>query len=68
MNKPIIRQCWLNTETGEFSNSWLKGEFETTVQSILKENKAEIGDTWKLIEYIVPNDEKFEFMDCMGLR
>lgn len=68
LGKPVVRQCWLNIETGEFSKSWFKGEFGTTVESILSDNNCGIKDTWKLIEYSVLNDKDFEFMDCMRLR
>ncbi|MBF84525.1 MAG: hypothetical protein CL489_08630 [Acidobacteria bacterium] len=66
LGKPVVRQCWLNIETGEFSKSWFKGEFGNTVESILSDNSIDIK--WKLIEYSVLNDKDFEFMDCMRLR
>lgn len=54
------KQVWYNVETGTFSNSWLKEDHDMSIENQADKSK------WKLIEYIVPNDEDFEL--CFGMQ
>jgi hypothetical protein len=58
-----MKQVWLNLNTGEFSNSWQKDEFDMYSE---KHRMAEYNG-WKLIEYTCPNDPNFEFYDQMKI-
>lgn len=58
------RQCWLNINTGEFSNSW-KPE-EVCVNELIED--ADPNSGWKLIEFECLNDQEFEFSIHMKLR
>jgi hypothetical protein len=59
--------CWLNLNTGKFSNSW---DEESHKQWGPKENDfadAREGG-WKLIEYTCLNDDTFQFYNQMKLK
>lgn len=64
---------WLNTMTGEFSNSWFEGEFSTKLEDLLEmhndsKKSEEENKCWKLIEYFCHTDHDFEFSQLMRLR
>lgn len=63
---PTVKQVWLNMNTGEFSNSWVKGEDEF-IQNVINERLDKQPNGWKLIEYICPNDDSFEFFNLMQI-
>ena len=57
---------WLNIETGEFSNSWTNGEYDTDKEELL--NNTDSNSRWKLIEFECLTDEDFEFSHFMRIR
>ena len=60
------RYVWLNTATGEFSNSW---DEELMRRGLTEDNiKVATERGWKLIEYTCLNDKSFEFYNQMKLR
>lgn len=63
------RQVWLNLQTGEFSNSWLKESLsEGTLEFVMNQSKEPELSHWKLIEYECLSDQDFEFCNLMKLR
>lgn len=64
-----MKYCWLNIETGEFSNSWDHVSHDELgvdlVERIINHHKS---DCWKLIKFECLTDEKFEFTIHMKLR
>lgn len=70
-----IRQVWLNTQDGSFSNSWRSDDIGASTQDYLIKSHKEVvadkpieGKCWKLIEYRCPTDAEFEFYPQMKLR
>lgn len=60
-----IRYCWLNMNTGEFSNSWDEETHKKYVAADMIDMPEATG--WKLIKYSCVNDEKFEFYNMMQI-
>ena len=64
-----MKQVWLNTNTGEFSNSWDKPEENDYLHNLLLETRLQANDDgWKLIEYTCLNDNDFKFYNMMKLK
>lgn len=66
-----MKQVWLNTKTGQFSNSWEPDTMISTERLIQDQKEiSEIdGDNcWKLIQYECLTDPDFEFYNQMKLR
>lgn len=78
------KYVWLNTVTGEFSNSFeakdlgmVNGKLEGFIKEALEESKKEIEENkgilsektaYKLIKYECLNDDNFDFNNYMKLR
>lgn len=60
-----IRYCWLNMNTGKFSNSWGEDEQTKYFNAGLMDVANNTG--WKLIKYSCVNDTKFEFYEMMQI-
>lgn len=63
--KEEYKYCWLNTITGEFSNTW--NEEEHQKYNPLNIN-GHINTEWKLIKFQCLTDESFEFTKYMKLK
>mgnify|MGYP001591353984 CR=1 FL=1 len=64
-----MKRVWLNINTGEFSNSWQKGEPTDILLNSWEDHLTEAAKTgWKLIEYKCVNDPDFELYKAMKLR
>ncbi len=59
MSEVVTKQVWLNLNTGQFSNSWYKSEFDVSADQSMLDSANETN--WKLIEYQCPNDPGFDF-------
>lgn len=60
--------CWLNLETGTFSNSWTEKEHQTEFTQKLIEATLTNHPTVKLIKYQCVNDPSFIFMNQMKFK
>ena len=67
----MMKQVWLNTKTGQFSNSWEPDSLRPTQELIAEQKEVSqiLGDNcWKLIQYECLTDSEFEFYNQMKLR
>ena len=65
------RFVWLNTTTGEFSNSWTPIDCDEFQNPLTEEEKNQINsanENWYLIEYECLNDKDFSFNKNFRLR
>lgn len=63
-----VRYCWLNMNTGEFSNSWSEDEHTKHLNNGFMDLIDIANDTgWKLIKYSCINDANFEFYKMMQI-
>ena len=60
------KYCWLNINTGAFSNSWNSELQKSYLTEKDIENMKNSG--WKLIKFECISDSKFEFTNQMKLR
>lgn len=61
----MTKRVWFNVNSGEFSNSWNKGEFGDDWVDSLLSGQSHIHEGWKLIEYECKNDDSFSFYNWM---
>jgi hypothetical protein len=62
------RYCWLNMETGKFSDSWDEEMHQRAFKQSEIEAHHKAYPQWKLIEYTCLTDPDFEFIRHMKLR
>ena len=62
------KYCWLNIETGKFSNSWSEEDHKKYLDDKTIEEQYKEHPEWKLICYECINDKNFEFIHHMKLR
>lgn len=63
------KYVWINTHTGEFSNSWNGKEHLSANLEQDKEHLKEASSSgWKLLKYNCINDKEFEFKNYFKLR
>jgi hypothetical protein len=62
-----IRYCWLNLETGVFSNSWDEATHNEYINQTLINEVNLKTTTFKLIKYECLNDDNFEFYNLMKI-
>lgn len=62
---PNIRYCWLNLETGVFSNSWDEATHKELGTDQIINTITTASKTFKLIKYECLNDDNFEFYNLM---
>jgi hypothetical protein len=62
------KYCWLNIETGKFSNSWNEKDHKKYLDDKTIEEQTKLHPEWKLICYECINDKNFEFIHHMKLR
>ena len=65
MKEPQYRYVWLNTNNGEFSDSWDEQTHSLLSESIFEEASKK---GWKIIKYQCLNDKDFEFTRHFKLR
>lgn len=62
-----MKYCWLNLETGEFSNTWGDEEMKTEgVREVIESHPRK--SHCKLIKFECMTDDKFEFTNHIKLR
>jgi hypothetical protein len=64
-DKETFTYCWLDINTGKFSNTWDEKQHEIVDDEMLE---IAIRDNWKLIKYVCLTDNAFEFSSSMVLN
>jgi hypothetical protein len=62
------RYCWLDMNTGKFSNSWSEEDQKKYLSDVDFKKHGEEHPESKLIEYTCLTDPNFEFYHHMKLR
>jgi len=62
------RYCWLDMNTGKFSDSWSEEDHKKYLSDLDAEVWGKEHPEAKLIEYTCLTDPKFEFIRHMKLR
>lgn len=62
------KYCWLNIETGKFSDSWSEEDHKKYFTDIDIEEHTKQYPTWKLICYECLNHKDFEFTHHMTIK
>lgn len=60
----MTRYCWYNTETKQFSDSWVDGAWGSDVDEL----KNNLSSNWVLVKYeVITNHPDFTIDDTMGV-
>lgn len=62
-----IRYCWLDLETGVFSNSWDENATNDYINQKMINDITLKNSPFKLIKYECLNDDNFEFYNLMKI-